>query len=102
MPRAFVTAAVALATFAASPARAVEEQVVVRQAEKNGILPITLAIGEQAAQPALPGRPEEPSPGPPYVGFALAGAGLVGGVVALVVGLGANADVRSLRDTCAP
>lgn len=82
----------------------VEEQVVIRQAEKNRIMPITFALGEADPPVVRDGgkRGEEESSGPPIVGFAVAGAGLVGGGVALYLGLSADADGRNLRDTCAP
>jgi hypothetical protein len=90
----------------------IEEQVVVRQAEKNRILPITFAMGEDPTTGGGGGgggnggggnhNGEEPSSGPPIVGFAVAGAGLIGGGVALYLGLAADSDGRNLRDTCAP
>ncbi len=95
--------------FETKGAPAIEQQVVVRQAEKNRILPVTFAIGDERTpkpppphdgQP--PGGEETTSSGPPIVGFALAGAGVVGGGIAAYLGLSADSDARNLRDTCAP
>ncbi len=94
--------------FETKGAAPIEQQVVVRQAEKNRILPVTFAIGEDAAtkqhdeQQQQPSGGAEKSSGPPIVGFALAGAGLVGGGIAAYLGLSADSDARNLRDTCAP
>jgi hypothetical protein len=94
--------------FETKGAPAVEEQVVVRQAEKNRFLPVTFAIGEEGGTRSPPPPPppggggEEPASHPPVVGFAVAGVGLIGGGIALVLGLNADSDARNLRDSCAP
>ncbi|HEY8073343.1 MAG TPA: hypothetical protein VIF62_04525 [Labilithrix sp.] len=94
--------------FETKGAPAIEQQIVVRQSEKNRILPVTFAIGDDATtkppeQHEVRSPPaEETSSGPPIVGFALAGAGLVGGGIAAYLGLSADSDARNLRDTCAP
>jgi hypothetical protein len=95
---------------------AIEQQVVVRPGEKNRILTITFPIGDDAAggstvtAPPSGAKPpkdevvasDDGKSGPPILGFALGAAGLVVGGIGLVVGLNADSDGRTLRDTCAP
>lgn len=89
--------------FETKNAPAIDEQVVVRQGEKNRILTVTFATPEDKNASGGPPHPrEETSKGPPIAAYAFAGAGLVVGTVALVIDLGANSDARNLRETCAP
>lgn len=89
--------------FETKNAAAIDEQVVVRQGEKNRILTVTFATPEDKSASGGPSHPrEETSKGPPIAAYAFAGAGLVVGTVALVIDLGANSDARNLRETCAP
>jgi hypothetical protein len=87
--------------FETKGAPAVEEQVVVKPGEKNRIVTVTFAVGEESS----PG-PSAPvvagSSSPPYAAYVLGGLGLVALGAALVVDLGASSDARNLRDTCAP
>lgn len=90
--------------FETKGASAVEEQVVVKQGEKNRIYTVTLAIGENASAAAPTPTPEEPRgrSSPPILGYALGGAGVVAGGIALYILLDSNGDATNLRETCAP
>lgn len=79
----------------------VDEQVVVRQGEKNRILTVTFATPDDKTVVGPPPK-EDHGRGPPIVAYAFGGAGLIVGAVALVIDLGANSDAQKLRDTCAP
>lgn len=89
-----------------------EEKVVVRQGEKNRILTVTLAVGEEAPPAKKPGpidvgnesdRREEPrSSAPPIAPFVVGGLGVVALGAALYLALDANSDVQKLREECAP
>ena len=83
---------------------AVEEQVVARQGEKNRIVTVTFATGDDpAAPPPVTGPPAEAtSSGPPVAAFVVGGLGLVALGFAGYFGLSGNADARNLRDGCAP
>ena len=95
---------------AAGGAPAVQEQVVVKPGEKNRIVSVTFATGNDgAAGPAegAPARaPEQPvaasTSSPPIAAYVLGGLGIVALGAAGVMGLLANSDARDLRDTCAP
>jgi hypothetical protein len=81
----------------------VEEQVLVREGERNR--PITVTFTRSA--PPTSGdehRPEAPpgKPGPPIVAYGLIGLGAVALGAALYFDLKANGDARTLRDVCAP
>lgn len=81
----------------------IDEQVVVRQGEKNRILTVTFATPDDKSTVTGPPPPKEDSgKGAPIAAYIFGGAGLVVGTVALVIDLGANSDARTLRDTCAP
>jgi hypothetical protein len=91
----------------------VDEKVVVRQGEKNRILTVTFAVGEEAdpAKKAAPndgerdGARQDRDRGQsslPIAAFIVGGLGLVALGAALYIDLDANADARKLRDTCAP
>lgn len=90
--------------FEAAGAPAVEEQVVVKQGEKNRIVTVTLAIGEEPASAkegtAPASEPERSSA--PIAAYVVGGLGLAALGAALYVQLDANGDARDLRETCAP
>lgn len=75
----------------------VDQQVVVRQAEKNRIVSVTLETATAVASPK-----ESSSRGLPVVGLVLGGVGVVTGGIALGLGLSADGDARDLRNSCAP
>ncbi len=83
-------------------APAIDEQVVVRQGEKNRILTVTFSTPDDKTVVGPPPPREDRSKGPPIAAYAFGGAGLIVGAVALVIDLGANSDAQTLRDTCAP
>jgi hypothetical protein len=88
-------------------AAAVEEQVVARQGEKNRILTITIATGDDTPAPAPVPAPPVPPPAAepsstPLAAVVVGGLGLVTLGVAGYLGLSGNAEARELRDTCAP
>ena len=94
---------------------ALDEKIVVKQGEKNRIVTVTFAIGEEADGGAK-------KPGPidvgrdsdrrdddggrrrslPVAAFIVGGLGLAALGTALYINLDANADARKLRDECAP
>lgn len=93
----------------------VDEQVVIRQGEKNRILTLTLLTPEekergstpsQSPSPSQPSPP--PSPSPPAKSSAPIAAFIVGGVGLVTLGVGgyvaldANMEASDLRATCAP
>jgi hypothetical protein len=99
--------------FEASGAPTIDEQVVVKPGEKNRLVTVTFAKGEDAAGPASghtghsgagTGAPPEEPPrsSPPVAAYIVGGVGLVTLGVAGVFLLGANSDARGLRDSCAP
>lgn len=91
--------------FETKSAPPVEEQVVVRQGEKNRILTITFATPDEAKKDPPPKKeapPPEEKPSPPYAAYITGGVGVVALGVALFIDLDANSDARNLRDTCAP
>lgn len=84
-----------------------EEQMVVRQAERNRLVTATLAIGDEpgkggATAPAGASDAGAGERGLPVAAMIVGGVGLAGGGVALYLGLSADASGRELRDTCAP
>lgn len=92
----------------------VDEKIVVRQGEKNRIVTVTFAIGEEPddgtkkAGPVDTGRDgdrrdrDRGGSSPPIAAFVVGGLGLVALGTALYINLDANADARRLRDECAP
>lgn len=92
--------------FETSGAPAVDEKVVVKPGEKNRIVTVTFAKGEDAAPPAgssvATGTTDDTRSSPPVAAYVIGGVGLVALGAALVVQLGANSDARDLRETCAP
>ena len=89
--------------FEASGAPPVEEQVVVKQGEKNRIVTVTLALGEEPS-PTKEGTAPAPETerSAPIAAYVVGGLGLAALGAALYVQLDANRDARDLRDTCAP
>lgn len=93
----------------------IDEKIVVKQGEKNRIVTVTFAIGEEAD-----GGAKKPGPidvgrdsdrrdddrgghrSPPIAAFIVGGLGLAALGTALYINLDANADARKLRDECAP
>jgi hypothetical protein len=90
----------------------VDEKIVVKQGEKNRIVTVTFAIGEETN-----GGAKKPGPAdvgdddrarnrggssPPIAAFIVGGLGLAALGTALYINLDANADARKLRDDCAP
>lgn len=100
--------------FETKDASPIEEKVVVRQGEKNRILTVTFAIGEEPGSGAQKPGPSDlgrdgerqggdrGAPSPPIAAFVVGGLGLVALGTALYINLDANADARKLRDECAP
>jgi hypothetical protein len=100
--------------FETKGAPAIDEKIVVRQGEKNRIVTVTFAIGEDPnEQQKKPGpidvdhdsdRRDKDRGGssPPIAAFVVGGLGLVALGTALYINLDANADARKLRDECAP
>jgi hypothetical protein len=82
----------------------VEEQVVIRQGEKNRILTITLGAADEKDKPPPPPPPPPPSTksSPPIAAFIVGGVGLVALGVGGYIVLDANTDASDLRETCAP
>jgi hypothetical protein len=87
--------------FETKGAPAVEEQVVVKPGEKNRIVTVTFAVGEESS-PGPVGPPGTDSSSPPYAAYVVGGLGIAALGAALIVDLGASSDARNLRDTCAP
>jgi hypothetical protein len=86
----------------------VEEQMVVRQGERNRLVTATIAIGEEApkgggaAGGGASGGGAGDERGLPVAAMIVGGIGLVGGGIATYMGLSADSNGRDLRDTCAP
>jgi hypothetical protein len=88
----------------------VMEQVVVKPGEKNRIVTVTFATGDDGGTGAGTGagggatepRAEAAKSSPPIAAFVVGGIGIVALGAAGVLGLLANSDARDLRDTCAP
>jgi len=89
-------------------APAVKEQVVVKPGEKNRIVSVTFATGDDGSAGAGAGTgttvpPDEAAKSsPPIAAYVVGALGVVALGAAGVMGLLANADARDLRDTCAP
>lgn len=99
--------------FETKGAPAVDERVVVKQGEKNRIVSVTFAIGDDPDATKKPGtgdvghdgdRRDDKQHGssPPIAAYVVGGLGLVALGTALYINLDANADARKLRDECAP
>jgi hypothetical protein len=99
--------------FETNGAPPIDERVVVRQGEKNRIVTVTFAMGDEPGGGGKkPGpvdvgsdrdRGEEPrTSSPPIAAFVVGGLGLAALGTALYINLDANADARKLRDECAP
>lgn len=88
----------------------VEEPMLVRQGERNRLVTAMFAIGDETkatgeAVGGSAGGAGKSAGGErrlPIPAMIVGGIGLVGGGVALYLGLSADADGRDLRDTCAP
>jgi hypothetical protein len=88
---------------------AVKEQLVIKPGEKNRIVSVTIATGDDvvvAGSGADHGIGEPPGEStrssPPVAAYVLGGLGVVALGVAGVMGLLANSDAHDLRSTCAP
>lgn len=88
---------------------AVKEQLVIKPGEKNRIVSVTIATGDDivVADPVADrgiGEPpaETPRSSPPVAAYVLGGLGVAALGVAGVMGLLANSDAHDLRSTCAP
>ena len=90
--------------FDAKQGTPVEEQLVIRQGEKNRILTVTMGAPEEPADTTQPvaTKPMERAGSPPIAAYVTGGVGLVALGAALYLALDANADARNLRETCAP
>ncbi|MBX3262350.1 MAG: hypothetical protein KF782_21905 [Labilithrix sp.] len=91
--------------FEAAGAQAVEEQVVVRQGEKNRIVTVTFAppAPAEAREPWGGKRQKDAGDGsPPVAAYVTGGVGVLALGAALFINLDASADARELRRTCAP
>lgn len=84
----------------------VKEQVVVKPGEKNRIVSVTIATGDDGAVAAGTTAPAHPAEGskssPPIAAYVIGGLGVVALGAAGVMGLLANSDAHDLRSTCAP
>jgi hypothetical protein len=93
-------------TKGAGAAPPVKEQVVVKPGEKNRIVSVTIATGDDGAAPVAALAPERPADGskssPPIAAYVVGGLGIVALGAAGVMGLLANSDAHDLRSTCAP
>ncbi len=93
---------------AAGGAPSVKEQVVIKPGEKNRIVSVTIATGDDGSGAAGGGagvdeRPAEPrTSSPPIAAYVIGGLGVVALGAAGVMGLLANSDAHDLRNTCAP
>jgi hypothetical protein len=87
---------------------AVKEQLVIKPGEKNRIVSVTIATGDDvvAGSGAEHGSAERPGDAsrssPPVAAYVVGGLGVVALGVAGVMGLLANSDAHDLRSTCAP
>jgi hypothetical protein len=88
---------------------AVKEQVVIKPGEKNRIVSVTIATGDDVVADSVPDhgigeRPvaEASRTSPPVAAYVVGGLGVVALGVAGVMGLLANSDAHDLRSTCAP
>jgi hypothetical protein len=83
----------------------IEEQVLVREGERNRPLTVSFARGDARAdnrrEERRGGTPDD-KPGPPIVAYTLIGVGVIALGSALVLDLVANSDATTLRDTCKP
>lgn len=98
-------------TFRFEPAKgeAVESKVIVREAEKNRVITVTLGekpkpVAEPAPPPTKPATPEAPkaSSGIPTSAYVLGGVAAASFVGFAYFGLSGRADRDHLLDTCAP
>jgi hypothetical protein len=81
----------------------IEEQVLVREGERNRQITVNFARPEDRRRDEPPPLDTPPDkPGPPIVAFSLIGLGVVALGAALYFDLKANGDARNLRDSCAP
>lgn len=95
--------------FETSGAPARDETVVVKPGEKNRIVTVTFATGDDGAT-----GPDDPRTGrdgqggarstssPPIAAYVIGGLGIAALGTALFIQLGASSDANELRDTCAP
>lgn len=95
--------------FETSGAPARDETVVVKPGEKNRIVTVTFATGDDdAATPSGPAAGTDAQTGPtssssaPVAAYVFGSLGVAALGAALIVQLGANSDAGNLRDTCAP
>lgn len=99
--------------FETKGAPAIDEKIVVRQGEKNRIVTVTFALGEDPDAAKKPGRidvgrdsdrrdHDTGGSSLPIAAFVVGGLGLAALGTALYINLDANADARKLRDECAP
>ncbi len=96
----------------AGAADSVKEQFVIKPGEKNRLVSVTIATGDDTgAGGAVTTRPggetsgppaEAATSSPPIAAYVLGGLGIVALGAAGVMGLLANSDARDLRSTCAP
>jgi hypothetical protein len=84
--------------FETKDAPPVEEQVVVRQGEKNRMVTVTFDFTAGPTEPMS----EKKTRSAPLVAYVAGGAGVLLLGAALYIGLDASADARHLRSTCAP
>ena len=89
--------------FETKGAPAYEEQMLVRQAEKNRLVTASFGKPDDGGGKDTGGATVSTSDrGLPIPAIIVGGLGLVGGGVAAYLGLQSDADGRNLRDTCAP
>jgi len=85
--------------FEASGAGAIEERVVIRQAEKNRLVVVSFEASSPTGDAADAGRGTR---GAPVAALVVGGVGVAALATALAIDLGATGDAHELRDTCAP
>lgn len=100
--------------FETKGAAPVDEKIVVRQGEKNRIVTVTFALGDEPDNGAKKPGPidvgrdgdrhdrDRGGSSAPIAAFIVGGLGIVALGTALYINLDANADARKLRDECAP
>ena len=90
----------------AGAAPAVKEQFVIKPGEKNRLVSVTIATGDDGGATAAAGTTEPPADtsksSPPIAAYVVGGLGIAALGAAGVMALLASSDARDLRSTCSP